>query len=105
MTEVLTNQWIPILTAPIKGETPYDWSSQWEGQCAWGAYYRIMKNGWPAPCYYDRSSKTPGYTTAKLWMDNFREPWERVYISENPNYIPVPGDIIVFNGVFNLMFS
>ena len=91
-------QWTPILTAPTPGESPYNWDSQWKGQCAWGSYYRIMKNGWPAPCYHDRSRKAPGFTNAKDWIANYKEPWVPVLLSNEPNYIPSPGDVIVFNG-------
>lgn len=93
-------QWVPILNAPSNGEPPYDWSSPYVGQCAWGAYYRILKNGWSAPCYYDRPSKTPGYTNAKEWIKEFREPWVPFSIDKYPDYIPVPGDVIVFDGTY-----
>lgn len=93
-------QWVPILSAPVEGETPYNWDSKWRGQCAWGTYYRILKNGWPDPCYHDRSRKAPGFTNAKEWLANFREPWVPIYVSKNPDYIPTPGDVIVFDGTY-----
>lgn len=92
--------WIPILTAPEYGEKPYDWGNKNRGQCTWYAYYRVQKNGWTPPCYYDRSKKTVGWGNAKDWLANFREPWEAIYVSQNPDYDPVPGDIIVFNGTY-----
>lgn len=96
----MSSKWIPILTPPSQGESPYDWNSPYVGQCVWGAYYRVLKNGWSAPCYYDRPSKTAGYTNAKEWLKEFREPWVPFYLSEHPDYIPVPGDVIVWNGTY-----
>lgn len=96
----MNSKWTPILTAPTRGEQPYDWSSPYMGQCVWGAYYRILQNGWSAPCYYDRPKRITGFTNAKEWLKEFREPWVPFYIENNPNYIPVPGDVIVFDGTY-----
>ena len=91
-------KWTPILTPPKEGEAPYVWNAATKGQCTWYAYWRVQKNGYSPPCYYDRAKKQPAYTDAKDWLDEFREPWVPIKISQNPNYIPVPGDIIVFDG-------
>jgi len=90
-------KWIPILTAPTYGEKPYDWGSTYKYQCTWFAYYRPQKNGWPAPCWHNKQTQTPGWTTAKDWAKNVRDPWVAID-SNDKSYIPVPGDIIVFTG-------
>jgi len=63
-------------------------------QCTWYCFYRALEEGYSAPCYNDRSKKSGSYTTAKLWPENFREPWE----VKGPDYVPVHGDIAVFDG-------
>lgn len=91
--------WTPITAPPIKGQTtPYAWGAYTEGQCTWYAYWRVQKNGFGPPCYYNRAKKEPAYTDAKEWLDEFREPWEPIWIKRNPSYMPCPGDIIVFDG-------
>ena len=94
----MAEKWIPIYVAPTEGEGPYNWSSSLRKQCTWFAYYRVQKPGWSAPCYNNRAKKTEGWANAKNWPENFREPWQPIYIADNPNYKPVPGDIIVFTG-------
>ena len=98
MLALQAEKWIPIYTAPKNGESPYNWSSSLKDQCTWFAYYRVQKPGWSAPCYNNRAKKTEGWANAKNWPENFREPWQPIYIADNPNYKPVPGDIIVFTG-------
>lgn len=92
------SKWVPILTPPEYGESPYDWTSRYAGECTWGAYYRVRKNGWPDPCWYDHQTNTPGYTIAKDWMEEVRSPWVPFSVDNYPDYIPVPGDILVFDG-------
>lgn len=94
----MVEKWVPIYVAPEYGESPYNWSSSLKDQCTWFAYYRVQKPGWSAPCYNNRAKKTEGWANAKNWPENFREPWQPIYIADNPNYKPVPGDIIVFTG-------
>lgn len=51
--------------------------------------------GFSAPTYWDRETRTGSYTNAKLWPENYREPWE---VITSLDYQPVWGDIIVFDG-------
>ncbi len=84
------------LTAPVYPEQPYNWEASSAYQCTWYAFYRAIEEGYSAPCYWDRETKTGSYTNAKDWLKNFREPWE----VKGPNYKPVHGDIAVFTGVY-----
>lgn len=90
--------WNPINSAPAIGTKPYDWQSGLVGQCTWGAYWRVQQNGYPAPVYNDREKKVPGFNNGKTWLDNYREPWIPIKLEETPDYNPVPGDIIVWDG-------
>ena len=92
--------WVPINTAPTYGTKPYYWESNVRGQCTWGAYYRVQQNGYPAPVYNDRAKKIEGYNNGKTWLDNYKEPWVPIRLSEEPSYKPVPGDIIVWTGKY-----
>lgn len=87
---------IPRLKAPIYPEKPYAWGVETQGQCTWYTYWRVQEIGFSAPCYYDRATKSGLYTNAKLWLKNYRDPWE----VKDKNYIPVPGDIVVFDGKY-----
>lgn len=82
--------------APVPPETPYKWGVESEGQCTWYTYYRAIEVGYTPPCYWDRETRTGSYTNAKLWLQNFREPWE----VKGPDYRPVAGDIAVFDGEY-----
>ena len=83
-------------TAPEHGAQPYAWGVSSEGQCTWGAYYRAIEAGFTPPCWWDRDTKTGSYTNANLWLQNWRDPWE----VKGPDYIPVAGDIAVFDGQY-----
>ena len=86
----------PRTTAPDYNNPNYPHGSASEGQCTYGVYYRCKEIGWPFPCHY--YSGVPGYGDAKDWPENANPQWEVHYISKEPNYIPIPGDICVFNG-------
>lgn len=81
-------------TAPVYPEEPYNWTAASKYQCTWYAYYRALEVGFTPPCYWDRATKSGSYTNAKLWLENYREPWE----VKGPDWIPVAGDIAVFDG-------
>lgn len=83
-------------TAPEYDNPYYPHGMASEGQCTYGCYYRTKEIGWPYPCMYDK--KTPGYRNAKQWPEHVSADWEAHYISKEPNYRPVPGDICVFDG-------
>lgn len=83
-------------TAPVYPEEPYNWSAASKFQCTWYAYYRALECGFTAPCYWDRATRQGSYTNAKLWLENFREPWQ----VKGPDYSPVAGDIAVFDGTY-----
>lgn len=84
-----------VRTEPVsKGTEPYNWSTYYLYQCTWYAYYRALECGFTPPCYWDRSTATPGYTHAKEWLANFREPWE----VKDPSWKPQAGDIAVYDG-------
>lgn len=98
--------WTPRTTAPSQGTTPYDWSSPYRlyggnAQCTWYAYWRVQEgfNMSDPPCWQTGSgSQGQGaFNNANTWFEHYRDPWERKYV--NTSYVPVPGDIIVFNGV------
>ena len=86
----------PRTKAPDYDNPNYPHGGASEGQCTYGVYYRCKELGWAAPCHY--YSGVPGYGNAKDWPANIEPQWENHYVSKEPNYIPVPGDIIVFNG-------
>ena len=84
-------------TTPVEvGTQPYDWNSKNKYQCTWYAYYRCGEKGLPYPCWWDRATKTGAYTNAKLWLENYRDPW----VPKGIDYIPVENDIVVFNGTY-----
>lgn len=96
--------WTPRTSAPSQGTQPYDWNSSYrlyggDAQCTWYAYYRVQEgfNITDPPCWYSGSGSS-GYgawTTAKYWLDHYRDPWQVKGVS---GYTPTPGDIIVFTG-------
>jgi surface antigen len=81
-------------SAPIG--SPYDFNSKFKGQCTWYAYYRAYEITGYYPCYNNRATKTNGYSNAKKWYKNYKEPYYPIPVDKG--YIPVVGDIIVFNG-------
>lgn len=84
-------------TTPVAvGTSPYDWSSPNKWQCTWYTYYRCGEKGLPYPCWWDRATHTGSYTDAKLWVENWRDPW----VVKDASYIPVENDIVVFNGQY-----
>lgn len=83
-------------TTPVKqGEQPFAWNvaSQW--QCTWFCFYEALFHGYPCPQYWDRTTKTGSYTDAKYWLQEYRDPWIPI---TDPNYKPVAGDILVYDG-------
>lgn len=80
--------------APVYPQGPYVWTLISARQCTWYSYYRAIEEGFTPPCWWDRATKQGSYTDAKLWIENFRDPWE----VKDTNYIPVHGDIAVFDG-------
>ena len=81
-------------SAPTEGEQPYRWGVESEKQCTWGAYYRCIEAGESPCCFYDRATRSGSYTNAKLWLENYREPWQ----VKGADFKPSPGDIAVFDG-------
>jgi len=86
-----------IRTTPVaEGTQPYRWDIPSIYQCTWFGYYRALENGFSAPTYWDRETKTGSYTNAKEWLKNWREPWE----VKGLDYEPKAGDIAVFDGEY-----
>lgn len=86
-----------IRTSPVpKGTKPYEWNVPSVYQCTWYGYYRALEEGMSAPTWWDRATKTGSYPNAKLWLENYRDPW-KVY---DKSYTPVAGDIAVFDGEY-----
>lgn len=81
-------------TAPIEGQEPYRWDIPSQGQCTWGAYYRCIEASFSPCCWFDRQTQSGSYTNAKLWLENYRDPWE----VKGADYKPVAGDVAVFDG-------
>lgn len=81
-------------TAPSYDNPYYPHGIPSEGQCTYGAFYRCAEVGFTPPCYMDRATRTGSYTNAKLWLENYREPWQ----VKGADYKPVAGDIAVFDG-------
>lgn len=88
--------WNIRTSAPSSGTNPYNWSDPNKYQCTWYSYYRVMEGSGRSepPCWFDKASGTPGYTNAKLWLDESRSPWQ----VKSTSYIPQAGDIAVFTG-------
>jgi len=88
-----------IRTTPLaQGEAPWKWGIDSERQCTWYVYWRVFQVFGVYPCYYDRAKKIEGYTNAKEWMENFREPFQPYYFSDNPNLEVQAGDVLIFDG-------
>ena len=86
-----------IRTTPVEyGTQPYDWNSKYIYECSWYVYWRCCENHQPFPCWWDRATETGTFTDAKLWPENYRDPW----VVKGKNYTPVAGDIVVFNGTY-----
>lgn len=91
--------WTPKTTAPTQGQAPYNWNSSLVWECTWYAYYRVQEgSGLSEPPCWQTGSGSSGsglFNNAKTWLDHYRDPWE----VKGLDYIPVAGDIIVFDGV------
>lgn len=86
-----------IRTSKVEvGTSPYNWDSKYLYQCTWYVFYRALEDGKTAPTYWDRQTRTGSYTDAKLWLENYREPW----VPMNRDYYPTQGDIVVFDGTY-----
>lgn len=89
--------WKPRTQAVQQGESPFAWGVESVYQCTWFCYYEALWHGMSAPCYFDRATKTGSYTNAKLWLNEYREPWIPI---TDPSYKPVQGDILVYDGEY-----
>ena len=89
--------WAPRTQAVRQGEQPFAWGVESVYQCTWFCYYEALWHGMSAPCYWDRATKSGSYTNAKDWLKEYREPWMPV---TDPNYKPVQGDILVYDGEY-----
>lgn len=85
-----------VRTSPVEvGTVPYVWNIPSVYQCVWYCYYRALECGF-SPCeWWDRETNTGSYTNAKEWLKNYRDPWIPI---TDPNYKPVAGDILVYDG-------
>lgn len=85
-------------TGPVvKGEKPFAWDVPSVYQCTWFGYYEsIQKLGCSPAVWWDRPTQTGSYPDAKLWLENYREPW----VVKDASYTPVQGDIAVFDGTY-----
>ena len=89
-----------IRTTPVEvGTKPYFWDVDSVYQCSWYVYGRCLEKGLPAPCWYDGSGNDGygAYTNGKEWIKNYRSPWIPISIEDNPNYVPVENDVVVYN--------
>lgn len=89
--------WTPRTQAVKQGEQPFAWGVESVYQCTWFCYYEALWHGMSAPCYFDRATRTGSYTNAKEWLKEYREPWMPI---TDPNYKPVQGDILVYDGEY-----
>ena len=89
--------WKPRTMPVQQGESPFAWGVDSVYQCTWFCYYEALWHGMSAPCYFDRATKTGSYTNAKLWLNEYREPWIPI---TDPSYKPVQGDILVYDGEY-----
>ena len=87
--------WAPRTQAVREGEQPFVWSIPSVWQCTWFCYFEAAFHGMSFPCYWDRETKTGSYANAKDWIENYRDPWIPI---TDPNYKPVAGDILVYDG-------
>ena len=81
----------------VEGTLPYKWDVESVYQCTWYGYFRALECGLSAPTWWDRATKTGSYTNAKDWLENYRDPWVPI---ADPNYTPVAGDILVYDGEY-----
>lgn len=89
-----------IRTTPVEvGTIPYFWNVQSVYQCVWFVYGRCLEKSLSPPCWYDGSGTngTGAYTNAKDWLNCYRSPWIPISKEENPNYIPVENDVVVYD--------
>ena len=89
--------WKPRTMPVQQGESPFAWGVESIYQCTWFCYYEALWHGMSAPTWFDRATKTGSYTNAKLWLNEYREPWIPI---TDPSYKPVQGDILVYDGEY-----
>ena len=89
--------WTPRTQAVKEGEKPFIFGIDSVYECTWFCYYEALWHSLSAPCWYEGSgSKGYGsYTDAKDWLKCYRDPWIPI---TDPNYKPVQGDILVYDG-------
>jgi hypothetical protein len=89
--------WTPRTQAVKEGEKPFIFGIDSVYECTWFCYYEALWHSLSAPCWYEGSgSKGYGsYTDAKDWLKCYRDPWQPI---TDPNYKPVRGDILVYDG-------
>ena len=89
--------WTPRTTPVKEGEQPFAWGIPSVWQCTWFCYFEAERCGLGFPCYFDRATKTGSYTNAKDWLKEYRDPWIPI---TDPDYTPVAGDILVYDGEY-----
>lgn len=86
-------------TSPVKeGTKPYVWGIDSQYECTWFCYFRCQEAmAVSPPCWYDGHGSIGygSYTDAKDWIECYRDPWIPI---TDPNYKPVAGDILVYDG-------
>lgn len=83
-------------TKPVEyGEKPWTWDVPSVYQCTWYCFGRALSL-FSAPTWWDRATQTGSYTNAKLWLENYRDPW----VVKGTDYTPKAGDIAVFDGEY-----
>lgn len=87
-----------VRTEAVKeGTKPYAWSVESVYQCTWYSFFRCQEAmSCTPPTYWDRATQTGSYPNAKLWLENYRDPWQ----VKGVDYTPVAGDIAVFDGEY-----
>ena len=86
-----------IRTTPVEEGNPYYiWNTSTVYQCTWFVYGRCAEESYSPPVWWDRATQTGSYPNANLWLENYRDPWE----VKGPDYTPVPGDVIVYDGEY-----
>lgn len=88
--------WKPLTHPLEKGTKPYNWDCESVYQCTWFCYFRALSL-LSAPTWFDRPTKTGSYTNAKLWLQDYRDPWIPI---TDKDYVPVAGDILVYDGEY-----
>lgn len=89
--------WTPRTTPVKQGEQPFAWNVASVYQCTWFCYFEAAWHSLPFPCWFDRATQIGSYTNAKDWLENYRDPWVPI---TDPNYKPVAGDILVYDGEY-----